>query len=136
MIEHLFAMVLIWCTYLAPGRDHTMIAFAIAVHADSETEAAVLTAVAFRESSLRLDAVGDSGHAKCAMQIYDGPASLLTDPIACVRRGTEMLRESRRVDPLYPIAFYARGPRFRSLDAQRISNDRMALARELVHVPR
>ncbi len=136
MIEHLFAIVLVWMHTLAPGRDVDALAWAVAVNATSETEAAIITAVAFRESSLRNDAVGDGGHAVCALQIYDGPKSLLTDPIACVRRGTEMLRESRRVDPLHPIAFYARGPRFRSLDAQRISNDRMALARALVHVSR
>ncbi len=131
MIEHLFALVLVWMTTLAPGRDVNELAWAVAVNAESEIDAAVLTAVAFRESSLRNDAVGDGGHAKCAMQIYDGPHALLVDPIACVARGARMLRESRRVDPAHPIAFYARGPRFKSVEAQRISNDRMYLATRL-----
>lgn len=131
MIEQLFALILGWMTMLAPGRDHSELAWAVVVNATSRTEAAILTAVAFRESAFRVDAVGDGGHSVCAMQIYDGPRSLLTDPIACVQRGAVMLRESRRVDPENPIAFYARGPRFKSDEARRISRDRMALAARL-----
>lgn len=132
MIFTLFLVVLQWMHQLAPGRDVDALAWAVAVNAQNETEAAVLTAVAYRESSLIADAVGDSGHAVCAMQIYDGPKELLANPIACVTRGAQMLRDSRRVDPGNPIAFYARGPRWRSAEAQRISRDRMALAKRLV----
>jgi len=134
MIVHLFFIVLTWMVGLAPGRDVNELAWAVAVNARSETEAAVLTAVAFRESSLRNDVTGDGGHSVCAMQIYDGPKTLLEDPIACVARGAKMLRASRRVDPENPIAFYARGPRWRSEEAKRISRDRMALAKRLVRV--
>ncbi len=136
MIEHLFAITLTWMHMLAPDRDVDALAWAVAVNAVSETEAAILTAVAFRESSLRSNIIGDGGHAKCAMQIYDGPDSLNDDPIACVAMGARMLRESRRIDPEHPISFYARGPRYKSVEAQRISNDRMALASRLIHVPR
>ncbi len=136
MIVHLFAVVLVWMHSLAPGRNVDALAWAVAVNAESETEAAIITAVAFRESSLIADAVGDGGHAMCAMQIYGGSRALLDDPIACVAKGAAMLRDSRRVDHAHPIAFYARGPRYKSTEAQRISNDRMALARSLVHVSR
>lgn len=132
MIYALFFTVLTWMHGLAPGRDVDALAWAVAVNASSETEAAVITAVMFRESSLRNDVTGDGGHAVCAMQIYDGPKSLLEDPLACVTRGTRMLRESRRVDPENPIAFYARGPRFKRDDAKRISRDRMALAKRII----
>ncbi len=136
MIEHLFALILAWMHMLAPGRDVDALAWAVAVNATSETEAAILTAVAFKESSLRANITGDGGHAKCAMQIYDGPDALNDDAIACVATGARMLRESRRVDPAHPIAFYARGPRYKTVEAHRISNDRMALASRLIHVPR
>jgi len=99
---------------------------------DLERTAALLVAVAFRESSLTASIVGDGGHAVCAMQIYDGPRTLNDDPIACVRMGHRMLKTSIRVDRTNPIAFYARGPRFASEEARRISRDRMALARTLV----
>src|ERR1700694_4020517 len=61
----LYVTVLGWMNGLAPGRDHSALAWAVAVNAQSETEAAVITAVAFRESSLIADAVGDGGHSKC-----------------------------------------------------------------------
>jgi hypothetical protein len=136
MIVTLFFVVLTWMHSLAPGRDVDMLAWAVAVNAASETEAAVITAVMFRESSLRNDAVGDGGHSVCAMQIYDGPKSLLDDPIACVTRGVQMLRASRRVDPENPIASYARGPGWQNEDAKRISRDRMALAARLARSTR
>lgn len=118
--------------FLAPGRDHTALAHAVASVASSEAEAALLTAVAFKESSLRNDVVGDGGHSVCAMQIYDGPRSYLSDPVACVTRGVKMLRESAKVDPKFPVSFYARGPRYKSEEARRISLDRMQLAAKLL----
>lgn len=130
-ITHLFFIVLTWMHTLAPGRDVDSLAWAVAVNATSEMEAAVFTAVAFRESSLRNEVSGDGGHSVCAMQIYGGAKALLDDPIACVTRGAAMLRQSRAVDPANPIAFYARGPRFKSEPARRISRDRMALATRL-----
>lgn len=97
-----------------------------------EKSAALVVAVAFRESSLRVDAIGDGGHSVCAMQIYDGPKTLSDDPIACVRTGYRMLRQSIRVDRKNPVASYARGPRWDTEEARRISRDRMALAHSLV----
>lgn len=132
MINHLFALILTWMHALAPGRDVDALAWAVAVNVSGETEAAIVTAMAFRESSLINNVTGDGGHSVCAMQIYDGPKSFLDDPIACVARGVAMLRESRRMDPKNPIAFYARGPKFKGLEAQRISRDRMALAKTLI----
>jgi hypothetical protein len=134
MIESLFVLTMMWMGTLAPGRDHGELAWAVAINASNEAEAAVLTAVAFRESSLRNDAVGDGGRSVCAMQIHHGSRDLLADPIACVRRGAVMLRASRVVDPSHPIASYARGPRYESDDARRISADRMALAARLLRM--
>lgn len=131
-----YLTVLGWMTILAPGRDHSALAWAIAGEAVDIEEAATFTAVAFRESSFRNDAIGDGGRSVCAMQVLHGSRALLEDPHACVRRGAKMLRASRRIDPAHPIAAYARGPRWHSLEAQRISNDRMALAQSLLLLTR
>jgi hypothetical protein len=132
---------------LAPDRDHHELASAIASVVDAEPPlfrgdaerrrtAAVVVAVAFRESSFRLDAVGDHGRSFCAMQIHrssGGSAALLEDADACVRKGLSMLRASVRVCPSAPIAWYAEGPDgCSSARAQRISRDRMAIAHRLV----
>ncbi len=97
-----------------------------------ERTAALLVAVAFRESSLNASIVGDAGRSVCAMQIHGGAPALNDDPIACVRAGHRMLKESIRADRDNPVSFYARGPRYRSDEARRISRDRMALARSLL----
>lgn len=136
----LVEFVLVCMLHLSPGRYHAPLAIAIARAVDAEPAifrgdedkhrtAALMVAVAFRESSFRADIVGDHGHAVCAFQIYDGPKLLLTDTDACAREGLRMLRESAKVDPTNPVAFYARGPRFRSEKAQSISRDRMNLAK-------
>lgn len=132
MIEHLFAVVGFWMATLSPNVNHDAAAWAVAAVAESREEAALITAVAYRESGLDNAAVGDHGRSVCMMQIHGGSRSLLEDVGACVRRGTVMLRESRRIDPLSPVAFYARGPRWRSLEAQRISRDRVALSKRLL----
>lgn len=132
MIDQLFVLTLIWMRTLAPGHDVDELAWNVAAVAESREEAALITAVAYRESGLDNTAVGDHGRSVCAMQILNGSRSLLTDVGACVRRGTLMLRESRRVDPANPVAFFARGPRFESAEARRISRDRVALARRLL----
>jgi hypothetical protein len=126
-----YAIVLAWMSSLAPGRDHSELAWAVANVAESDDEAAIITAVAYRESSLRVDAIGDGGRSVCAMQIHGGSRALLSDAHACVRRGAAMIRASRAVDPAHPIASYARGPRYQSEDARRISHDRIDLARRL-----
>lgn len=143
----MIALVLAWMLSLAPNRDHSELAGAIvrAVEAeaplfkgdaDKRKTAALLVAVAFRESSLMLAAVGDKGQSFCAMQIHrtsgGGPA-LLTDADACVRRGMALLRASVRLCPRAPVAWYAAGGTAACSNerAIRISNDRMALARRL-----
>jgi hypothetical protein len=131
VIVVLFFTVRAWMGTLAPG-NHDELAWAVASVAESREEAALITAVAFRESGLDNAAVGDHGRSVCAMQIHNGAHSLLDDTGACVRRGTLMLRESRRVDPANPVAQYARGPRWQTLEAQRISRDRVALSRRLL----
>lgn len=132
---------------LQPNVDHAELSQAIATVVDAERPlfrddvdrrrtAALVVAVAFRESSFVANAVGDHGRSFCAFQIHrssGGSPALLDDPEACVRTGVAMLRTSLRVCPSHPIAWYARGPRGCAMPrAQRISRDRVALARWLV----
>lgn len=139
---------------LVPGRDHAALDVAIAARVDAELPlfaddadkrktAAYLVAVAFRESSLRLDAVGDHGQSVCAFQIgrsSGGTTAMLTDADACVAKGFAMLRTSMRLCPAFPLAWYAVGgdaaKACASAHAQRLSRDRIALSKWLVaHVP-
>ena len=145
----MLALVVAMMLALAPGRDHSELGGAIARAVESEPAifkddasktktAALLVAVAFRESSLTLGAVGDHGQSFCAFQIHrtsgGGPA-LLTDADACARKGMAMLRESARVCRAHPVAWYAEGPKgCDSPRAQRISRDRMAIAARLAKV--
>ncbi len=143
----LYGTVLAMMLKLAPSDDpiarHGALATAISVVATEEgalfandpkleRTVSLLVAVAFRESSLTANIVGDGGRSVCAMQIHGGSASLNEDPIACVRVGHKMLKVSIGVDRTNPVAFYARGPRYTSEEARRISRDRMALARSLL----
>lgn len=60
---------------------------------------------------------------------------LVEDPVKCVTVGFRMLRNSMRMCPSHPVAFYAEGVDKRacsSARAQRISNDRMFIAQKLV----
>lgn len=139
--------VLAAMTSLAPGRDHTVLATAIAARVLDEPPlfqadvsklrtAAYLVAVAFRESSLTLDIAGDHGRSFCAFQIHDssgGTAALRSDADACVAKAFGMLRTSMHECPSSPLAWYAEGPRgCSSARAQRLSRDRLALAARLV----
>jgi hypothetical protein len=131
---------------LAPYRDHLDVAQRIAAVVleerpffkdddDKRRTAAVMVAIAFRESSFRRDAVGDNGHSFGLFQINDssgGTPLLLTDVDAAVRKAFGMVRESMRVCPAHPLAWYASGPKgCEDARAQRISRDRMAIARRL-----
>jgi hypothetical protein len=134
--------VLAWMMLLAPGREHIEAATAIAQVAFEDRPlfvgdesrmrtAALLTAIAFRESSLRNDAVSKTND-HCLMQINKRP-DLARDVVACVRVAVTMLHESMRACPDHPIAFYASGPgACTNARAQAISRDRMALARRLL----
>lgn len=139
--------VLAAMTQLSPGRDHTELGGAIARvveadrplfenDADRRRTAALLVAVAFRESTFHSAAVGDHGNSFCAFQIHrsaGGTPALLEDTDACVRSGLALLRTSLRVCPTHPVAWYASGPVGCTNDrAQRISRDRMNLAAYLV----
>ena len=115
---------------LAPGRDHGDLAWAISSQASSLEEAALATAVTFRESSFDNAAVGDGGRSVCAFQILHGRHDM--SPEQCTSAGLALLRRSALIDPSHPVAAYARGSRWRSPEAQRLSNDRCALARRLL----
>lgn len=131
---------------LAPGRDHLELAFVTSSVVLSEPPLfrdepmhektlALVVAIQYRASGFRSDALGDHGRSYCSMQIHEsigGSDALLRDPSACVRAGLSFLRASLRVDPSHPVAFYARGPRYESLEARRISDDRMRIARRLL----
>lgn len=98
---------------------------------DRTRTAALMVAIAYRESSLDNSAVGDHGRSVCAFQIHMGPKTLLDDPLACSRAAYALLRASIAADREHPVAHYARGPKFRSLEAQKISNDRVFIAERL-----
>lgn len=154
----LFAWVVAASSLLAPARQHDELASAIANRAEAEAPlfkgdedrhrtAALLVAIAFRESSLRAAAVGDRVGGKptsfCAFQVSlpwgnktaEGWTSkdLLEDPEKCVAAAMRMLRVSMQVCPSAPLAWYAAGPTgCESPRAQRISRDRMAIAQRLI----
>jgi hypothetical protein len=147
MMMHLYWIVLWMMTFVSPSADpiarHGRLATAIVTVAweeaplfkgdtDRVRTVALLVAIAFRESSLQHDAVGDGGRSKCAFQIHGGDDALLDDTEACVRKGVSMLRESIRVDRSEPVAFYARGPRFESDEARSLSRDRVRLSQRLL----
>jgi hypothetical protein len=157
-VSVLLTWVLAASSFLAPARQHDRLAEAIASRAEVEAPlfkgdddrrktSALLVAIAFRESSLRADAVGDHIAGKptsfCAFQIHLpfgantaegwGGMDLVEDPDKCVTVAMRMLRESIRMCPAFPLAFYASGPT--GCDngrAQRISRDRFAIAQRLV----
>jgi hypothetical protein len=154
----LVAWVVAASSLLAPNRPHDALATAIATRAEAEAPlfkgdddrhktSALLVAIAFRESSLRADAVGDHVAGKptsfCAFQIHlpfgaktdEGwtGRDLAEDPDKCVTIAMRMLRQSMRMCAAHPLAFYASGPSgCENPRAQRISRDRLAIAQRLV----
>jgi hypothetical protein len=154
----MLALVLAMMLSLAPNRDHSDLGGAIAravdagdpLFRDDATKtktAALLVAVAFREGSLGLRVEGDLVRGKptswCTMQINLSPGwptregwsgeQLRDDPAKCIAVGMRLLRDSFRACPAYPLAIYAGGPGgCSSPRAQRISNDRVALAKRLL----
>lgn len=155
----LFTWVLAASSVLAPTRQHDRLAEAITNRVaaeeplfngdvDRRRTSALLVAIAFRESSLRADAVGDhvAGNPTsfCAFQLHlpwgrttaEGWSGneLLEDPEKCVSAAMRMLRISMKVCPSSPLAWYAAGSAgCGSARAQRISRDRMAIAQRLFH---
>lgn len=154
----LLSWVLAASSSLAPGRAHDALAEAIVARVEAEAPlfrgdedrkrtAGLLVAMAFRESSLRANAVGDKVAGKptsfCAFQIHlpyghktaEGwsGAELLDDPQKCVATAMHMVRTSMRVCPEHPLAWYAEGPQgCTSARGQRISQDRLAVGKYLV----
>ncbi len=139
--------------FLQPGRDHQTNAAAMALiierepplFRDDETKrktAALLAAVSFRESSFRNEAESQTGDS-CLLQIHlpagartrEGwsGADLRADVTKCLTVGFRMLRESVRICPKAPIAWYAAGGTGACTNARalRISRDRMWLAQRL-----
>jgi hypothetical protein len=137
----LLALVMAWMSMLIPGRDHTEAATAIAEGVSLEAPlfkddsskiktAALVTAISFRESSFQNKAKSKTND-HCLMQVNNRP-DLADDATKCVRVAISMLRESMRMCPEHPIAFYASGPgACTNLRAQKISRDRMRIAKRL-----
>ena len=145
----LYWYVLALMASLAPSENavyrHGRLASAIAIGLDAEAPlysnddsrhrtAALLVAVAYRESGLNPMATGDNGRSFGAFQNHassGGSPVLLEDTEQSVRRALSMLRQSIRIDRANPVSWYARGPRYQSEEARRISRDRVRLAEKL-----
>ena len=108
---------------LAWTSDTDALAAAIAAEAQTWDEVTWAVGVTFRESSNRLNILGDQGRARCAMQLHRAPREVLTDARLCVRIGLQRLRASRELCPSAPLAAYAGAP-CGSSHADRISRDR------------
>ena len=127
---------------LAPGREHIENATAIAsvvldeppLFKSDESRlrtAALIVAIAFRESSFRNDAKSKTNDS-CLMQVNRRP-DLAKDPVKCVRVAMAMLRESMRMCPDHPLAFYASGSGACTNErARKISDDRTRIAHRLL----
>lgn len=144
-VVKLIFFVLLAMRSLAPGRDHSESATAItrvlleerplfANDEDRLRTAALVVAIAFRESSFRNDAVGDHGRARCLFQLWNAPIEVLTDVELCTRIGLARMRESIAACGMSnALGIYAAGPNGCSSNAaKRISTDRLWLAKRLV----
>jgi hypothetical protein len=147
--------------HLSPNRNHDQLADAVSKviaaqgplfqnDTNNQKTAALMLSVAFREGSLLPGIKGDKDKrgnftSFCTAQIHlPGGAKTLEgwtgDELAddfekCFTVQHRMLKESMRVCPKHPIAFYAEGKNSETCEsnrAQRISNDRMWLAGNLV----
>ena len=87
---------------------------------DEAATLAILMVTADEESGFRMDAHGDSGRAKCAMQIWTRED--VSTPELCMRAAIRNLRESQRMCPDELAAQYAGGcsvPAARRISARR-----------------
>lgn len=137
----LFFAVAMWMSSLAPGRDHRVNATAITAavlaerpfFADDEEHfktAALVVSVTFRESSFRNDVVSSTND-HCLAQIHGRP-DLALDVGACLRVAMAMLRSSiSTCGSGNALGIYATGS-CSSPRGQRISRDRMGLAKRLL----
>lgn len=126
---------------LSPHTDHTTLGTAIAHVVEMEgclvtgkdcerRSAALATAIAYRESGFKLDAIGDNGRSVCSFQILGGDRSLLTDADACALEGYRRLRASLQACR-GSIAMYAAGT-CRSARGKSIDADRKRLAARIL----
>jgi hypothetical protein len=134
----LISIILAFALLLAPLHDRAELElFATTLAAEVESQgplegrtqlfsARLATAIAFRESSFQLGAVGDNGRSKCWFQVLGGSRALLTDARACVRAGYTLLKASAKACPEHPVAVFARGTC--GVHGKRISADRVWLA--------
>lgn len=144
MTPALLTFVLAAMSSLAPHSDHVELGTAIADvvdaraplfknDADRRRTASLLVAVAWRESTFRLDAIGDHGRARCAFQLWSAPKEVLTDAHLCTSIAFDRLRESFRIcGPSNMLGIYAAGSNGCSMPrAKHISADRSALAQRV-----
>lgn len=110
--------------------DVRALAVAIAESDATWEEATWLAAIAWRESSYRLGAIGDHGRSLCAYQLQGAPRAVLADAGLCTRLALRSLRASARACPSMPLAGYAGAP-CGSRVAGRITRDRDALRRRM-----
>lgn len=138
-MQYLLILIATLVAIFAPRRDHALFVSTVAAVVESEAPlfkddedksktAALLAAIAFRESSFDITAKSKTNDS-CWFQIHDRD-DLAEKPEECTRVAMTMIRESMRMCPEHPLAFYASGPiGCTDARAQRISADRMQLAR-------
>lgn len=126
-----------WSKAPSPTPDHLEIASAIEAVAATEEEARDLSAIAIRESGVRVNpcTIGpcDHLHSHGWAQLYGAPDTLDHDALETARRAVVILRRSKAMCPAFRFAAYARGT-FGCIrqDAQRISRDRERLSASFV----
>lgn len=138
-MQFLIILIATLVELLSPRADHSLFITAASTVLHNEAPlfandsrklktAAFVAAVAYRESNFNFQAKSKTND-YCAMQI-NGRPDLAEKPEECIKVGVTMLRESMRMCPDFPLAFYASGPKgCTDARAQRISRDRMALAK-------
>lgn len=138
---------------LAPASGDALVARAelgqaVADVGATRYEAAWLAAIGFRESTFRVDAVGDHGSSFCAFQIHlprgartrEGLSGedLTEDAHACAREALRQLRASLHVCKALPenerMALYARGS-CASDRGRQLSRDRWWVAQKAKVLP-
>lgn len=138
-MQYLIIIIATLVALFAPRRDFPLFITTLATVTNTEAPlfqndeskvktAAFMVAVGFRESTFDIHAVSKTGD-YCWFQI-NGRKDLAEKPEECVRTAFTMMRESFRMCPDFPLAFYAEGPGgCKSERAQRISVDRLNLAK-------
>lgn len=101
---------------------------------DPKYSRALAVAVSYFESGGRINIMATNGDGgTCAFQVTPGRPSMLEDAEECTREGLGILRASYKLDPIYPVAAFARGSLWRTDEARRLSDQREELA-ELLYI--